>query len=74
MFCHHSVNIAGRIDFPAVQTVSGTVTSGRNLFAGCAGIAKIHFAAASEENIKSSSAYRNDPRFGAPNAEVLFDL
>lgn len=72
---YNSVNIAGRIDLPAVNSVSGAVTSNnRNLFAGCAGITEIHFAAASEENIKTSSAYRNDPQFGAPNAAVLFDL
>ena len=69
-----SVNIAGRVDFPSAKTISGNVSTGKNLFSGCNGITEIHFAAENEETVKSSSAYRNDPKLGAPNAEVLFDL
>lgn len=69
-----SVNITGRVDFPAAQTISGNVSGGKNLFSGCAGITEIHFAAEHEETVKTSSSYRNDPRLGAPNAEIIFDL
>lgn len=69
-----SVNISGRVDFPAAKTISGSVSTGKNLFSGCNAITEIHFAAENEETVKSSSAYRNDPRLGATNAEVIFDL
>lgn len=44
-------------------------------FAGCTGgITKIHFAAANEEAIKATTAYRTDPTLGTGTAEVVFDL
>ena len=63
-------SLSGRLDFPAIASL------GRILpFAECTGgITEIHFPAASEVAITSSSIYKADPTLGSGNAVCVFDL
>ena len=58
--------------FPSVSVVNGR--SGTVPFNECDALAELHFAAAHEEAIKATAAYKADPPFGAPNVTVYFDL
>ena len=67
----HCVNLTSAA-FQSVSVVNGR--SGTVPFNECDALTEIHFAAAHEEAIKETSAYKADPPFGAPNATVYFDL
>lgn len=67
----HCVNVTYAA-FPSVSVVNGR--SGTVPFNECAALAELHFAAAHEEAIKETAAYKADPPFGAPNVTVYFDL
>jgi len=61
--------------FYAPKIKSCLAGSDTNLpFQNCPALTAIHFAAANESAIKASAAYQADPKLGAANAEVLFDL
>jgi len=66
-------SLRGRVDFPGVDTLVAD-TEEELPFLGCNGITEIHFAAANEAEIKESLAWSVDPKLGAPNATVFFDL
>jgi len=65
----------GRVDLPNVRQI-GMSGDGADKapFLGCASLAEIHFAAANEAAVKASPAYLADPRLGAANASIHFDL
>jgi len=65
--------LTGRVNLPGVSEI--VVTTEATLpFSGCTNIAEIHFAAANEEAIKATTAWSLDPKLGAANAAVYFDL
>lgn len=67
------LSLTGKLWFPSVTMLPGP---GMLLpFMGCTGgITEIHFAASSEESIKSSKAYVKDPTLGTGTAILKFDL
>ena len=58
--------------FKGVYSASGK--SGTLPFSECETLTEIHFAAANEEAIKATIAYKSSPTLGASNATVYFDL
>jgi len=68
-----STALTGSVAFPNVETISGTGAD-QLPFVGCTELTEIHFAAKHATTIQRSSAYRTDPRLGAPAATVHFDL
>lgn len=62
--------VTGRIDLPNVAEIVGDEPQ----FVGCSGITEIHFAAKNEEAIRNSESFKVDPKLGAANAVVFFDL
>jgi len=66
-------SVTERVDLPNVTRVVG---SGEDYqpFAHCDKIAEIHFGAANEALIKQTASWAADPKLGAANAVVYFDL
>lgn len=63
-------SLSGRLDFPAIASLARILP-----FAECTGgITEIHFPAASEVAITSSSIYKADPTLGTGTAVCVFDL
>lgn len=65
--------LSGRIDLPAVSSITEDAQWSLP-FVGCEALAEIHFAKANEGAVRASSAFKADPRLGAPKATVVFDL
>jgi len=66
-------SLRGRVDFPSVASILANSEDARPFF-GCDGITEIHFAAANEAYIKDTLAWSVDPKLGAANATIFFDL
>lgn len=64
--------LAGEVYLPCLRQFSRS--SSVFPFAGCTGLTKIHFAAANEAAVKSTTAYQADSTLGTGTAAVVFDL
>ena len=64
--------LVGRLDLPFVNEIN--CSRDNEPFTDCPGITELHFGAANEAALKATAAYYFDPKFGAPNAAVFYDL
>ena len=70
--CVKSTNLSGRLDFPSVTDIAGSANT--QPFSDCEGALEIHFAEHNRAAIEATAAYQADPKLGAANAVVSFDL
>jgi hypothetical protein len=64
--------LSGSIHFPYVTEIVGSGSA--QPFSGCSSLLEIHFSAANESVITELTCYKDDPKLGAVNAKVIFDL
>ena len=66
--------LSGRLDFPALEEVSGTEST--LPFVNCTAIDEIHFAEANEEKLMTCDVFKKvqEHHLGAVNAVIKFDL